>query len=231
MTSFFRSGSAPEELAPSQRNGEPGGDLDVSMAVRLVVTAALVFGCVARLIWPFDIEYKGDEIWTFEHVQSILAGGPLSWVGMGTSVTAPHPGMSLWVFAALGFLFRPRIAPDLATAVQIANIVALLGFVIFVRTSIDARFRETWHWAAALWAVNPAEIIFERKIWPPSILPPRHRTDRRLVASWYDLGRFHLGIARCRCRSGAHRRTISRLRNFPFGRCSAITSPSNGRPG
>ncbi len=37
-------------------------------------------------MWPFDIEYKGDEIWTFEHVQSIcredrcreLAWGPAS---------------------------------------------------------------------------------------------------------------------------------------------------------
>ena len=31
--------------------------------------------------------------------------------------------------------------------------------------------REPWLWALALWAVNPLAVVYERKIWPPSVLP------------------------------------------------------------
>jgi hypothetical protein len=61
--------------------------------------------------------------------------------------------------------------PQLAGAVQIANILALVFFCLFILTSIAPARHERWLWALALWAVNPIAIILERKIWLPSMLP------------------------------------------------------------
>jgi hypothetical protein len=102
----------------------------------------------------------------------MLAGAaPVSWTGMATSVGLPNPGMSLWVFAALSAISGASIPPDLARAVAVCNILAILGLIGIARLLIPPERREQWYWGAALWAVNPIAIIFERKIWPPSVLP------------------------------------------------------------
>ncbi len=149
--------------------------------------AALCVGALLRLAWPGDIEYKGDEQWTFLHVQAFLAGGPWSWTGMGTSVRLAHPGMSLWTFILLGWLAGAKTPPVLGQAVHLFNLCAILGFVALARCAIPAGRREVWYWAAALWAVNPIAIILERKIWPPSILPPFFVL---FLAAWLGRRRF-----------------------------------------
>lgn len=148
----------------------------------LVVIIALATGAVLRLIWPQDIEYKADEQWTFEHVQQALSGGPLPEIGMSTSIGAANPGLSIWIFIVLGKLFAVRTAPELATAVQLLNVAGIVGLVAFACCAASSRARELLCWAAALWAVNPLAIIFERKIWPPSVLPP---FTVALIATWW----------------------------------------------
>ena len=137
----------------------------------LVVVAALVAGVVFRLFYPGAIEYHGDEQFSFQHAISVLAGGPWPPVGMTMSIGGPNPGMSVWIFIILGWLGHLQSPVGLAECVQVLNVVALLGFVIFILRAIPAREREPWLWGAALWAVNPIEIVYERKIWPPSTLP------------------------------------------------------------
>jgi hypothetical protein len=90
---------------------------------------------------------------------------------MTTSLGPPNPGMSLWVFAGLFAVFGVATPPDLARAVQSLNIAALVAFAAFAMAVVPKQRREQWLWAAALWAVNPLAVIFERKIWPPSVLP------------------------------------------------------------
>jgi hypothetical protein len=51
------------------------------------------------------------------------------------------------------------------------NSMAIVLLVILAWRLVAAAERPAWYWAAALWAVNPLAIIFERKIWPPSVLP------------------------------------------------------------
>ncbi|HEY7297802.1 MAG TPA: hypothetical protein VH684_07690 [Xanthobacteraceae bacterium] len=173
----------------------------------------LVFACVAggmalRLMFPNDIEYKSDEAWTFTHVQADRAGAPWPWTGLATSVGPPNPGFSLWVFVALARLFDVSTPPELARTVQILACVALIALVGFARWAIDEAHREPWYWAAALWAVNPLAIIFERKIWPPSVLLlPMialvaawwFRRNRACAFLWGLLGalmaQIHLGVA------------------------------------
>jgi hypothetical protein len=137
----------------------------------VALVLAVAVGIALRLSHPADIEWKDDERWIFVHAQTMAAGG--SWPGLGltTSIGSPSPGMNVWVFAGLFAVFGVDTPPDLARAVQSVNGAALLAFVAFSLAVVPKERREPWLWAAALWSVNPLAVIFERKIWPPSMLP------------------------------------------------------------
>jgi hypothetical protein len=143
----------------------------ISWKVYAIVLLAVASGIVFRLIFPFDIEYKADEQWTFEHVQAILGGAPWPMVGMNTSFGPPNPGLSLWFFVGLGWLSGAATPPALSQAVQLLNVAALLAFLVFIFSCVSKDRREYWLWGAALWALNPVEIAYERKIWAQSVLP------------------------------------------------------------
>src|SRR5580693_5271895 len=117
-----------------------------------------------------DIEWKADEQWSFFHARQMLGDGAWPPVGMPSSVGAPNPGLSIWVFAGLMRLANAQSPPDLAGAVQALNVVALVAFAAFALLAVPKPRREPWLWAAALWAVNPVAIILERKIWPRGVL-------------------------------------------------------------
>jgi len=137
----------------------------------IVVLVSVAAGIGLRLTHPGDIEYKADERYTFEHTESVLNGGAWPDVGMPMSVGPPNPGMSVWVFVALGRVGGHRTPPELARAVQWLNILALVAFIAFAVAAVPRAQAEPWLWAAALWAVNPLSIMLERKIWAQSVLP------------------------------------------------------------
>lgn len=171
-----------------------------SAMTKLGLALAIAAGIALRLAYPGDIEWKGDEVWTFVHAQSMVAGGPWPWSGMTTSLGPPNPGMSLWVFAGLFAIFGVETPPDLARAVQSLNIAPLAAFAAFAFAVVPKQRREQCLWAAALWAVNPLAVIFERKIWPPSVLP---LAMIAFMAAWWFRRRvgaaFAWGLLR-RCR-------------------------------
>ena len=152
------------------RQDEPAAGKE-AQAPWIVPLLALGIGAGLRLAWPADIEFKADEIWIYEHARSLVQGAPWPWSGMPTSIGPPFPGLSLWVFGLLARLSGATTPPELARAVQVWNIVALVALAVFARYVVDKRDRESWLWATALWAVNPVSIILERKIWLPSVLP------------------------------------------------------------
>src|SRR5437868_8153218 len=65
------------------------------------VVAALVLGAFLRFAWLADMEYKGDERWTFERTQHVPGVDPWPALGMPSSVGLLNPGLSLWVFVVL----------------------------------------------------------------------------------------------------------------------------------
>jgi hypothetical protein len=149
---------------------------------------AIVVGAGLRLIWGKDIEYKGDEAWTFERTQAVGHTEPFPWVGMQSSAAVPNPGMSVWVFLVLGKLFQAQDPAALARTVQVVNIAALVLLVVFALRVVPPRDREIWLWAAALVALNPFAVLFQRKIWPPSVLPLF--TVIMLAGWWYRRRRW-----------------------------------------
>ncbi len=147
----------------------------------IALLAALVVGGILRLVYGNDIEYKYDEAWTFENAVA-EAKGDWRWFGMESSTKAPNPGMSVWVFTVLGKLGRVVDPPGLVRTIQILNILALVSLVLFARRLIPSEEREPWYWAAALAAVNPLAVLFQRKIWPPSVLP---LLSLGMLAGWW----------------------------------------------
>jgi hypothetical protein len=137
----------------------------------LVIAACLLAGAALRLIFPSDIEYKEDESWLFEHARALVEGAPWPWSGMTLSNSTLQPGLSVWLMGALAYLRGVTTPPQLASAVQTANVMALALFCLFILSGVPRQRREIWLWAAALWAVDPIAIILERKIWLPSMLP------------------------------------------------------------
>lgn len=142
---------------------------------------ALIAGITLRFAYSADIEWKGDERWTFDHALAMAAGDAWNATGMPASVGGTNPGMSLWVFGALAKIFQVQSPPELARAVQCLNSAALIALVAFAFALVPRERRATWLWAAALWALNPLAIVFERKIWPPSTLP---LLTVALIAAW-----------------------------------------------
>ena len=144
---------------------------DFPRLTTIAVILALAAGVVFRLFYPGAIEFHGDEKFSYDHLMAVLNGGPWPSLGMTMSIGGPNPGMSVWIFIIIGMIGHATTPVGLAECVQVLNIIALLGFVGFVIRAIPREQREPWLWGAALWAVNPIAIIYERKIWPPSTLP------------------------------------------------------------
>lgn len=161
----------------------------------VALVAALVVGAGLRLVWGHDIEYKSDEAWTYYMVRSIGKTEPFPWLGMPTSLKARNPGMSVWVFVALGKLFPVNDPPALARAVQLCNLAALAVFAFFAWRVVPPHEREPWLWSVALLALHPMAVLFHRKIWPPSVLPLF--VSVFLIAWWYRdrrAGAFVFGL-------------------------------------
>jgi hypothetical protein len=135
------------------------------------LAAAILLGVVFRLVWVADMEYKGDEAWTFEQTQEALRGKPWPPFGLPSSVGPHNPGLSIWVFQVIGKLSACQDPTRLARVVQVLSIAAIVLLAGFAFRFVGVEEREPWLWAVALVSVNPLAVVLHRKIWPPSVLP------------------------------------------------------------
>ena len=135
------------------------------------LVAAITIGIAFRLVWLEDVQYRGDEAWTFGEVRAFWQTGDLPIVGMTSSIGVPNAGLSVWVFIALSALVPIDTPLALTRAVQMVNIGAILLLAAFVLRGIERSEREPWLWSVALASVNPFAVLFSRSIWPPDTLP------------------------------------------------------------
>jgi hypothetical protein len=133
----------------------------------------LITGVVLRTIWPEVMEYKADEQSLFTKCISVGRTEPLP---ITTGIADLRLGFSEPPLSLLAWVGLARVAgvtqpTDLASAIHWLNIGALLLLAAFALWGTRPAEREPWLWATALAAVNPFAILFQRKIWDPSILP------------------------------------------------------------
>ena len=131
---------------------------------------ALFCGGLLRWTWIEDMEWKPDERWSYRMSQEVGRTGPWPRVGMPTSLGFANPGLSVWLFVAIGRM--ANTPTSMAHAVVLLNMIGLIGFAGAVRAYLPLKEREPWLWGLALQAVSPFAIRVSRKIWPPSILTP-----------------------------------------------------------
>ncbi len=160
------------------------------------VVVAIVLGLGLRVLFYQDMEYKGDERWTFERTQAVGVSEPFPWVGMASSVSVRHPGGSVWVFLSLAHITGVTTPEGLGLACMVANTLPLALLAVFAFVCVSREQREPWLWAVALAAANPIHVLLMRKIWPPSIMPTF--VVLFLFAWWYRerrAGAFAWGLA------------------------------------
>ncbi len=133
----------------------------------------LLLGATLRLAFPGSIEFKHDEtesLWYIEKYQSGEIGVPL--LGQPSSSGLRHPALGAWFFMGFGVLFDVQTPIGLSRIVQVFSIIALVALLIFAwRLPESYRYREAWIWCFILSAVNPHQVLLERKAWHPSLLP------------------------------------------------------------
>ncbi len=138
---------------------------------KIFLGITLILGVLLRTIWGSDIEYKSDEHFMFERTQKVGVSEELPLLGMPSGVGTRNPAMSIWVFLGLKHLFFAENPPELARSVEILNILALIGLLLFSLKCVEQKERTAWFWTIALASVNPLAVLLQRKIWAQSTLP------------------------------------------------------------
>jgi len=133
------------------------------------LAGVLVLGVVLRLVWPSDMEYKGDEMFLFHHA---TGSDPFPWVGQTSGVGTSNPGMGIWVYSLMAKGLQLNSPVGLLRGVMVLNVIALLALAAFALKVVPQRQREPWLWGTALLAVNPLAVLFSRKLWIQCALPP-----------------------------------------------------------
>ncbi len=131
--------------------------------------ATLLLGVILRLVWPSDMEYKGDEMFLFHHA---TGPDPFPWVGQTSGVGTSNPGMGIWVYSLIAKGLQPDSPVQLVRGVMVLNVIALVALAVFALKVVPPRQREPWLWGTALIAVSPLAVMFSRKLWIQSALPP-----------------------------------------------------------
>jgi hypothetical protein len=137
--------------------------------VTLALGAAVLLGAILRLVWPADMEYKGDEMYLFHHA---TGSDPFPSLGQKSGVGTRNPGMGIWVYSLMAKGLGLTSPLLLVRGVMVLNILALVGLAAFALFVVPSREREPWLWATALVSVNPLAVLFSRKLWIQSVLPP-----------------------------------------------------------
>ncbi|MGH7739263.1 MAG: hypothetical protein ACREL1_03860, partial [bacterium] len=129
---------------------------------------------------------------------------------------------------------RASTPPQLARAVQWLNIGGLLILAFFSFYILPQAESEPWRWATVFAAVNPFEVLFDRKIWAQSTLPIfcvlfwiawHYRKTRTGAFAWgllgICLGQIHMsGFFFC---AGVFLWTVARGRQARWGAWAAGT--------
>jgi hypothetical protein len=129
----------------------------------------LLLGTVLRLIWPLDMEWKFDEKWMFAKGVAIAEGRDAwPWVGMPSGVGLRNPGMSIWPFALIAYVFDTPIGMNFV--IQVINALGLWALALWVQRAWPREQRALGLWGIALYAVTPLAVLFSRKIWAQDVL-------------------------------------------------------------
>lgn len=141
----------------------------IFLSNKLLLIAVFIAGCILRLIWIEDMEWKDDEKVMYELAHNVASAGQFPELGMMSGGGIVNPGLSVGVFSFIALFTDNPIS--MARAVQLANILAILFFLLFIYMKVPVNEKEIWFWGMALASISPLAVLFSRKIWAQDLLP------------------------------------------------------------
>ncbi|MEA5467337.1 hypothetical protein, partial [Spirulina sp. 06S082] len=106
----------------------------------LTIISFLIIGTILRLIWAADMEWKNEEIWTFEQARKIAMGEiPLPAIGILSSIGIPQGGLNMWCFAAIASFSEDPVV--MVRWIGGINSLVLWSFFAFILWQITANER------------------------------------------------------------------------------------------
>jgi hypothetical protein len=150
--------------------------IQISRPWKIAIALGFMVAIALRFVWPEDMDYFGDQRWTFQVSQSPFWDPAKTWVenglGIGSSVGLLSPGMTWWIFQILAKLFSVHHPIGLSLLIRASSVLALSILLFFILKIVAEKEREPWLWGWLLMAVNPFELLFQRRVWPPCFLYP-----------------------------------------------------------
>ncbi|OGQ18299.1 MAG: hypothetical protein A3B70_06015 [Deltaproteobacteria bacterium RIFCSPHIGHO2_02_FULL_40_11] len=142
----------------------------MSKNIKLSMVLFIVLGCLLRVLWNADMQWKGDQIWAYETATEIVETG--KWPVLANISGASNirtPGMGVWSFAVLRYFVNTPLG--LNRMVQALNILAVFIFLLLILLKVERSEKEIWLWGITLAAVSPAMILYSNHIWQPNLVP------------------------------------------------------------
>jgi hypothetical protein len=133
------------------------------------VYTMLSLGIVFRLVWNTDMEWKTDEKLMYRMANEAVQSARLPETGMMSGGGIVNPGFSVAPFAFFAFFTDSPLTMN--RMVQLLNIAAIIGLLLFVNLRLNGIERQVWLFALALVAVSPMAVVYSRKIWAQDTLP------------------------------------------------------------
>jgi fucose 4-O-acetylase-like acetyltransferase len=133
----------------------------------LGLTLVLLIAAIMRLTEPGIIEFLHDEAYLSLLAQDWVAGGPIPFTGIPSSVGIPNPPISLYIMA---IPYALSASPVFATMFIAALNVAGVGLLWLMAQRYIGRRAALL--AGLAYALNPWAVLYSRKIWAQDFHTP-----------------------------------------------------------
>ena len=132
----------------------------------IMITAILLLALGLRLIHLDSMEFKGDEAFNLMRARELahLRSFPLTSATSSTGI--PEPPIFMYLLSLPIFISDDAIF--VTGAIAVLNVFAILLCYILVRRYISPLAALI---SALLFAVNPWQVLYSRKIWTQNLLP------------------------------------------------------------
>lgn len=157
-----------------------------SLTPKQIALFCILAGSILRLIFPYDIEYKADQILMLDWIHEFKNYGHFREIGMMSGGNVYNFGLGVWIFYLLGYIADTPVG--LTMLIAFINVIALFVFYYFVDKKVEAENKELWFLSIALLSVSIIPIIISRNIWIQSVLPIFSVTIWMFY--WSDISKF-----------------------------------------
>lgn len=133
----------------------------------LLFWLVLLIPVVLRFLWPFDIEWKGDEKEMIRLAGDAISQGHVPGLGMKNGVGFYNAGFSVLPFIPLVWISNHPVF--ISMAVMFLNVLAL-AFMWYISGKYIPQ-TQIFRAGILLAAVNMMAVLFSRKIWAQDLIP------------------------------------------------------------